>query len=378
MEKADCGQRTLSLDLGERTRTRKTQPWISMHIRSARIANEGVNMSSERTPANPSSSSSQSTQRDPRIELPLNQAIDNLVRSVRWQRDQLRREVSIDSLRQAILRPISTPLPVISVIVAEGSLPELQSTFVDVVESLSQSVIPTGSSLASDTTFQSRPTAIGNTNQPRTSSATSVASAPTRRTNMRQLSGHILSTLLRQTESATAEPAFPAETQRATTSGTTQDITTTLPLITAAHTSTSLSSGEPQTSESTHTGQELAAKEGEHRSPIQTTIDDLRELVECFQALNFEGRDEFFQCIVTTIPPITRTCSNAVGRRGPAAGMPSPQIGMETQQNTRRNQDAVVDAAAAEGSVWQPVLRRYEPYAVLTALARREVEDGQT
>src|SRR6266850_5763038 len=170
-----------------------------MHIRSARIANEGVNMSGERTPANPSSSSSQSTQCNPRIELPLNQAIDNLVRSIRRQRDQLQQEVSIDSLRRAILHPISTPLPAISVIVAEGSLPEPQSTFADIVESLSQSMIPTESSLASDTTSQNRPTAIGNTNQPRTSSATSVASALTRRTNTRQLSGCILSTLLRQT-----------------------------------------------------------------------------------------------------------------------------------------------------------------------------------
>jgi len=150
-----------------------------------------------------------------------------------------------------------------------------------------------------------------------------------------------------------------------------------LPLITVAHMSTSLSSGEHQMSELMPTGQELAAEEGEHRSPIQTTVDDLGELVECFRALNFEGRDEFFQCIVTTIPPITRTRSNAMGRRGPAAGTPSPQIGTETQQNTGRNQDAVVDAATAEGPIWQPVLQRYEPYAVLTALARREVEDGQ-
>src|SRR6267142_2406669 len=142
--------------------------------------------------------------------------------------------------------------------------------------------------------------------------------------------------------------------------------------------STSLSSGEPQTSESTHTGQGLAAKEGEHRSPIQTTIDDLRELVECFWALNFEGRDQFFQRIITTIPPITRTRSNAVGRRGPAAGTSSTQAGKETQQNARRNQDAVVDATVTERSVRQPVLRRYEPYAVLATLARREAEDGRT
>src|SRR6267142_7120876 len=113
--------------------------------------------------------------------------------------------------------------------------------------------------------------------------------------------------LLRQSGSDAAEPVFPAETQRATTSGTTQDITTTIPPITVAHTSTSLSSGEPQTSEPTHTGQGLAAEEDEHRSTIQTTVDDLGELVECFQTLNFEGRDEFFQRIITAIPPVTRT-----------------------------------------------------------------------
>jgi len=79
-----------------------------------------------------------------------------------------------------------------------------------------------------------------------------------------------------------------------------------------------------------HTGQGLAAEEGEHRSPIQTTSDNLGELVERFRALNFEGRDEFFQRIVIAIPPVTRTRSNAVGRRRPAAGAPSPQIGTET------------------------------------------------
>jgi len=89
MEKADCTQRTLSSDLGERTWVRKTQPWTSMHIRSTRIVNEEINMSCGCTPANPSLSPSQSTQHNPRIELPLNQAIDNLGRSVRQQREQL-------------------------------------------------------------------------------------------------------------------------------------------------------------------------------------------------------------------------------------------------------------------------------------------------
>jgi len=129
--------------------------------------------------------------------------------------------------------------------------------------------------------------------------------------------------------------------------------------------------------ESTHTGQELAAEEGEHRPSIQTTVDELGELVEHFQALNFEGRDQFFQHIITTIPPITRAHSDAVGRRRPTAGMPSMQAGKETQQNAGGNQDVVVDAATTEGSVRQPILRRYEPYSVLAALARREAEGGR-
>src|SRR6266850_2170542 len=356
MERADCGQRTLSLDPGERTRTKKTQPWTSMHIRSTKIANEEDDMSGGHTPPNPTSPSSSSTQHNREAPLTLSQAIKQLVHSARQQRAQLWREVSIDSLRRAILHPTSTPLPAISVIVTEGSLPEPQNTFADAVESLSRSTIQTGSSSALNTTPPNRSTAAGSTSQPWTSSATSAATVPSRRTDTRQLSGRILSTLLRRAGRDAAEPLFPAKTQRAMTSGTTQDITTTLPLITAAHTSTSLSSGELQTSESTHTGQGLAAEEGEHRSPIQTTSNDLGELVECFRALNFEGRDEFFQCIVTTIPPVTQTRSNAVGRRRPAAGMPSPQIGTETQQNTGRDQDAVVDAAAAERSVQQPVL----------------------
>jgi len=159
-------------------------------------------------------------------------------------------------------------------------------------------------------------------------------------------------------------------------SGTTQNTYTSLPLITVAHMSTSLSFAEHQTLESTHTGQDPAAKQGEHRTPIQTIVDELRELVECFRALNFEGRDHFFQCIVTNIPPITRARLNAVERGRPAASTMTMQAGKEAQQDARGNQNAVVDAAAAEGSVWQPILQRFKPYAVLTALARGEEESG--
>jgi len=111
-------------------------------------------------------------------------------------------------------------------------------------------------------------------------------------------------------------------------SGTTQNTYTSLPLITVARTSTSSSSVEHQTSGSTLTGQDPTAEQGKHRTPIQTTVDKLRELVEHFRALNFEGRDCFFQCIVTNIPP-TRARSNAVGRGRPTASMTTTQAGKE-------------------------------------------------
>src|SRR6266850_7932093 len=128
-----------------------------------------------------------------------------------------------------------------------------ESTFADAVESLSRSAIQTGSSSALNTTSPDRTTAAGSTSQQRISSATSAVTVPTRRTDTRRLPGHILSTLIRWSGRDAAEPAFPAETQRATMSGTTQDTTTTPPFTTVAHMSTSLSSGEPQTSESMHT-----------------------------------------------------------------------------------------------------------------------------
>jgi len=104
-------------------------------------------------------------------------------------------------------------------------------------------------------------------------------------------------------------------------SGTTQNTSTLLPLITVAHTSTSSSSVEPQTLGSMLTGRDPTAEQGEHRTPIQTTVDKLGELVRCFKALNFKGQDRFFNHIITTIPPITRARSNVVGRRRPTAGM---------------------------------------------------------
>jgi len=102
MESTDCGQRTLSLDPGECSQARKTLPQTSkrlpMHIRSARIVNEGPSMSGECTPANPSPSSSQSIQRDHKEPLTLTQAINNLIQGARQQRCHLRQEVSTDSL----------------------------------------------------------------------------------------------------------------------------------------------------------------------------------------------------------------------------------------------------------------------------------------
>jgi len=162
--------------------------------------------------------------------------------------------------------------------------------------------------------------------------------------------------LLKQTGNDAAELTFPAKIEPCTMSGTTQNTNTSLPLTTAALMSTSLSSTEHQTLGSAHTSQVPAAKQGKHRTPIQTTVNKLGELVECFRALNFKGRDHFFHQIITTIPPITRSCGNAVGRGRPIASVLPMQASQKAQQDTRRDQDAVVDAAATEGSVWQPLL----------------------
>ena len=93
MEGADCSQRTLSLDQGECTRTQRTQPQIIkcqlMHIRSARIADEGASMSGKHPPVNPSTSPSQSPRNNNRTPLTLRQAIDNLILSARQQRCHL-------------------------------------------------------------------------------------------------------------------------------------------------------------------------------------------------------------------------------------------------------------------------------------------------
>jgi len=130
-----------------------------------------------------------------------------------------------------------------------------------------------------------------------------------------------------------------------------QNTNTSLPLITAAYMSTSSSSVGHQMLGLTHTGQVPAAKQGEHRTLIQTIVDELGELIKCFRTLNFKGRDCFFHCVITTIPPIIRALSNAVGRGRPTASTPTMQASKEAQQDTRRDQDAMVDAATTEGSV---------------------------
>src|SRR6267142_6689555 len=143
--------------------------------------------------------------------LTLCQVINNLILSARQQRHHLRQEVSIDSLWRAILCPTSTPVPVVSVIVTEGSLVEPQSTFADIVKSLSPSTMQTGSFSALNTTSQGRAATSESTNQPWLPFASTAATMPIRRTDARRLSGHILSTLLRQSGNDAAELTFPAK-----------------------------------------------------------------------------------------------------------------------------------------------------------------------
>jgi len=93
VEDTDCGQRTLSLDQGECTKSQRTQPQTikcpQMHIRSARVADERASMSGECTPVNPSPSPSQSPWNNDGTLLPLCQVIDNLILSARQQRCHL-------------------------------------------------------------------------------------------------------------------------------------------------------------------------------------------------------------------------------------------------------------------------------------------------
>jgi len=100
--------------------------------------------------------------------------------------------------------------------------------------------------------------------------------------------------LLRQSGNIAAELTFPAEIEMTTTSGTTQNTSTSLPTTIVVHTSTSSSSMEPQTLGLTPIGLEPTVEQGKHRTSIQTTVDKLGELVERFRGLNFKGRDQFF------------------------------------------------------------------------------------
>ena len=360
MESTDCVQGTTSLEQGEHDETQRTPPHTNKHppmlIRSARIANQEPSMSGDGTPDHTSPSSPPHAQNNKRPVVPLSHAISDLIQSSRQQRLHLQPEVSTDLLQRTLLHPITTPVPAISVIIAEGLLTEPQSTFADVVGSLSPSAMLRRSSLVSNITSPDRPSVTEGSSQPQSSSALTAASASRRRTDKRELSGTTLSMPLRQSGSNTARSRFPAKTVMPMTSGTTMGTTTSCPSITAVHTSTYSLSTEPQASESTHTNQGPAVIRDEHRASIQTTVNELGELVEHFRALNFNGRDCFFQQIITTIPPTTRTCHNAVGRRGPTASEVLMQAQPEAQQDSGGMEAPVDSSAATERSVWQPVL----------------------
>jgi len=122
-----------------------------------------------------------------------------------------------------------TPLPAI-IVMSQKARTRTSEHICDAFESLSRSnstdEVPQIKHHIPQTDLPRR-----STSQPRTSSATSAATVPTRRTYER-LSGHILSTLLRLSGRDAAEPTIPCrDTEHYRRSGTTQDITTTLPLI---------------------------------------------------------------------------------------------------------------------------------------------------
>jgi hypothetical protein len=75
--------------------------------------------------------------------------------------------------------------------------------------------------------------------------------------------------------------------------------------ITVVPTYISISSKVPQILESTPTNPISVARLSKHRASIQTTVDELRDLMERFRVLIFDGRDQFFHAVIANILPIT-------------------------------------------------------------------------
>jgi hypothetical protein len=194
----------------------------------------------------------------------------------------------------------STPVPMITAIIAEGSFETPPSTFVDAVASLSPNRRTMGRT-ASTSTTPNRATTDDTNSQSQSGSAGTVASSLTRRIPTNETSGNTLSVLPRSVELGATEPPFPAKTQTPTTAGIIPN-TSTMHLNTgAAHTSTSTSLGVPQTLQSTHTNRTPSLGLDEHRTAIQTTVDKLRDLVERFKMLAIESPNDTYTIILPII-----------------------------------------------------------------------------
>ena len=140
-----------------------------------------------------------------------------------------------------------------------------------------------------------------NTNsQPQSGSAETAASSLTRGIPTDETSGNTLSVLPRSIELSATEPPFLAVTQTPITASIIPNTSTTHLHIGAAHRSTSILSGVPQTLPSTHTNRTSLSGLGKHRATIQTTVNKLGDLVERFRTLVVEATYE----TATNIPLI--------------------------------------------------------------------------
>jgi hypothetical protein len=123
--------------------------------------------------------------------------------------------------------------------------------------------------------------------------------------------------LPRSVELSVTETPFPAMTQIPTTAGITPN-TSTMHLHTgAAPRSTFTSLEAPQTSMLTPIDPTSSSGLGEHRASIQTTVDELKDLVERLRVLTVEAISNLISnSNSNNIPPITQSCRNGLLGRG--------------------------------------------------------------
>jgi hypothetical protein len=143
---------------------------------------------------------------------------------------------------------------------------------------------------------------------------------------MRFLKGMVTDRNTRPSEDDKARASFPAETPATLTTCTAQGTPTSNRFIIVAPMSTSTLATEAtehqQSSASTTIIPPPATERGSHRAAFQTTIDDLGELVQRFNNLAIEERNQRFREAAANIPPSRGRHGRraVVQRRGQAGG----------------------------------------------------------